>query len=370
MPPLEAWQKVLLDNEDFFSSIHATLGCITCHGGVGGVDDMDAGHQGLVRDPGSETCADCHSEIAEGHAGSLHNTLDGYMTVLSARSTPETMPQLMTAYDNHCASCHASCGQCHVSRPTGTGGGLLAGHVFRTPPPMNYTCTGCHGSRIENEFKGKNETADGERYPADVHFNPGGMPCFTCHSGDELHGTLGEYETRYDGPRTPSCEGCHTSVVPGDGIVQHTDAHLTQMACQVCHSIDYKNCFNCHVELAEDGTPFFRTEESQMLFRIGRNSNPTDSRPWEYVVVRHVPVARDSFSFYGENLLPNYDNAPTWVYATPHNIQRLTPQTASCDACHGNADLFLTEEFVREVTPDEVEANRDVIVTDVPPMPY
>ncbi len=31
---------------------------------------------------------------------------------------------------------------------------------------MNLTCTGCHGSRIENEYKGKNEGDQG-RHPLD-----------------------------------------------------------------------------------------------------------------------------------------------------------------------------------------------------------
>ncbi|MEI2421919.1 hypothetical protein V6O07_16705, partial [Arthrospira platensis SPKY2] len=55
---------------------------------------------------------------------------------------------------------------------------------------------------------------------------------------------------------------------------------------------------------------------------------------------------------------------PTWTYATPHNIQRNTPQTASCNACHGNADIFLTED---KVSPETLQANQPVIVPEVPP---
>ncbi|MFO7679356.1 MAG: hypothetical protein R6X34_04845 [Chloroflexota bacterium] len=56
---------------------------------------------------------------------------------------------------------------------------------------------------------------------------------------------------------------------------------------------------------------------------------------------------------------------PTWTYTTPHNIQRETPQTESCDACHGNADLFLTAD---QVKPEELEANLSVIMESVPPL--
>lgn len=79
--------------------------------------------------------------------------------------------------------------------------------------------------------------------------------------------------------------------------------------------------------------------------------------------VRHVPVDPDSFAYYGENLLSNFDDQPTWHYTTPHNIQRETPQTESCSSYHGNEALFLTAEKVK---PEELEANRSVIVETIP----
>jgi hypothetical protein len=80
--------------------------------------------------------------------------------------------------------------------------------------------------------------------------------------------------------------------------------------------------------------------------------------------LRHVPVTQNIFGYYGDDLLPNFDSEPTWKYTTPHNIQRVTPQNSECSNCHGTADLFLTED---DVLTDELEANKDVIVTEVPP---
>ncbi len=40
---------------------------------------------------------------------------------------------------------------------------------------MNLTCTACHGSRVNDEYKGKNKDADGKLIKADVHYNPGGL---------------------------------------------------------------------------------------------------------------------------------------------------------------------------------------------------
>ena len=100
-----------------------------------------------------------------------------------------------------------------------------------------------------------------------------------------------------------------------------------------------------------------------MTFKIGHNPSKSEERPWEYVLLRHVPVARDTFAFYGDDLLPDFDALPTWKNATPHNIQLHTPQNESCDACHDNKALFLTEDDLR---PEEIDANQDVIVPEIP----
>ncbi len=359
MPPLEAWEKVFIGDETFLESVHGQRGCITCHGGVSGAQGMDA-HEGVVAEPDSvAACGTCHEDIVAGDQSSLHSTLAGYTTVLTARSTADKMPQLEEMMDNHCAKCHTSCGQCHVSIPTNLGGGLAAGHEFKRIPPMNLTCTGCHGSRINDEYKGKNE---GVR--ADTHWIKGGMPCFECHSADEMHGQTGVFESRYDGVPSPGCqdEGCHDSVAPGDGIINHTEQHLASLSCQVCHSTPYKNCYSCHVG-QQDGVAYYKIEPSVIDFKIGLNPRQSEDRPWKYVPLRHVPIDPESFVYYGEGLLPNFDALPTWVYATPHNIQRNTPQTETCDACHGNADLFLTVDDLLEY---EIEANKDVIVEEIP----
>lgn len=363
MPQLEAWEQVFVSDEAFPTSTHGQVGCVACHGGVPGATDMEEAHNGLAVDPDpATTCAECHDETTETHAGSLHATLAGYSSILAERSGSEELsPGLSEAYGNHCASCHASCGQCHVSRPTSAGGGLLAGHTFKETPPMNLTCTGCHGSRVENEYKGKNEMEGGGTYPADVHYNPGGMACFACHTGDDMHGVGPEQEHRYDGEQDPACTDCHPGLEGGNQ--QHTSRHLESVSCQVCHSVAYKNCYSCHVQKSDEGAPFFQTDESQMLFYIGKNAEQTDSRPWEWVPVRHVPVTPESFSFYGDNLLPNFDARPTWSYATPHNIQLSTPQNSSCDSCHDNAEIFLTED---KIDPAELEANREIVVNEIP----
>jgi thiosulfate/3-mercaptopyruvate sulfurtransferase len=354
---LEAWEKVFISDAKFVDSIHGSQGCIACHGGTSGATDKDAAHQGVVNDPDSaEVCGACHSAIVKADANSLHTTLAGYTTVLEARGSASTMPQIEEMRANHCNSCHTTCGQCHVSRPTTVGGGLSAGHEFKKIPPMNQSCTGCHGSRIEDEYKGKNEGVK-----ADVHWVPGGNSCFTCHSEDQMHGVSDGGDTRYAGAQNPACTECH-DVKAGEGSILHTADHLETMSCQVCHSTTYKNCYSCHVA-QKDGTRYYKIEDSVMSFKIGLNTLQSKDRPWKYVVVRHAPVDPDSFDYYGDNLMPNFSAVPTWKYATPHNIQRKTSQTVTCNSCHGNTELFLT---AADLLPYEVEANQSVIVTEIP----
>lgn len=370
MAPLESWEKVLVDYEAFSQTAHGETetSCIDCHSGTQAVEKK-AAHEGLIVDPSANPekyCGECHAQQTATFPFALHSTQEGYWTAINARSVPENHPALEEMFDNHCATCHTTCGECHVSQPANVGGGLFTGHVFEKTPPMTRSCTACHGSRVGNEFLGKNEG-----FPGDVHFRQGRMNCVKCHEGAELHGSATEVSTmdatRYAGTKTLKCVDCHPTATPegGDGIAMH-NVHGDRLSCQVCHSVTYTSCDGCHVAVSEkSGNPFFETEATYLTFLIGRNPNPTEEQPYEFVPVRHVPVTTTSYQFYGDNLLPNFNALPTWVYATPHNIQKDTPQNASCQSCHGSdGSIFLTTEKVNE---EELEANQNVIVNVVPP---
>lgn len=358
MPPLEAWEKVLVNYSKFAETIHGRVGCMICHGGDSSEQEMEAAHQGLVADPSEGNCDTCHSDIAQVNVTSLHTTLSGFISKLEARGgNLEEGSPLDQALNNHCMTCHTSCGQCHVSRPTTLGGGLISGHVFRGTPSTQYSCYGCHGARVGDEYLGKNVGI-----PADVHWVKGGMTCTGCHS-QEIHGACELSADRYHNEASVSCDDCHQDVwTDTAGNPQH-EQHLNDFTCQVCHSVEYKSCYNCHAYLGEEGKPTISSDPSTMGFKIGLNPLRSAQSPYKYVVLRHPPVIASTFDYYGENLLPDFDAMPTWKYATPHNIQLHTPQNESCNSCHGNIDLFLTEE---DLSPAEKEANKDVIVPEIP----
>jgi thiosulfate/3-mercaptopyruvate sulfurtransferase len=375
--PLEPWEKVLVNGEEFIVTVHGQIECTECHGGIQD-PDKEVAHEGIVGSPSEDPdnfCADCHPKVVAMGENSLHNNLTGYWYAIDARRSPNSHDELSEMFGNHCASCHTTCGDCHVSQPGTVGGGLVDGHLFNATPSMTQNCTACHGSRVGNEYLGKHEDIK-----ADVHFRQGRMSCVDCHTDHEMHGQPAQCqechpgpetemvpppEHRYAGTQTPRCDTCHASVSTGeDGFFMH-QMHGSDLACQVCHSEAYTSCDGCHVALSETtGNPFFETDGSYLTFFIGNNPFPSYQRPYKYVPVRHVPISRDSYAYYGDDLLSNFDDLETWKYTTPHNIQRITPQAQSCNACHGNKDIFLTAD---KVSPDEVEANLGVIVEEIPP---
>ena len=347
MPELEAWEKVIItgaNGDAFLGSVHGRFDCQYCHGGQPDhtFDNMRDAHVGLVPDPSAAgKCDVCHKSIADATRNSLHTNLWGEREAIELRGR---ITLAGSSYEDHfngkCGSCHTTCGQCHVSRPNSVGGGFpkvgsYYSHKFLKTPDMNEQCTACHGSRVGVDYKGELQG----NYP-DVHRNKG-FKCEYCHKMNEIHGdgqhAGAHYEHRYEVATMPRCEDCHRDV---DN--EYHDAHVGVMGgnlqCQVCHSQPYKNCTNCH-NLAND----YDIDPSRVQFKIGRNTNPNRAE-YDFAVVRHTPIYPGTYADWGL-VLPGYADRPTWLYASPHNIRRWTPQTtvtegAPCyDSCHNSPDL-------------------------------
>lgn len=260
------------------------------------------------------------------------------------------------AFQQSCQSCHATCGDCHVSKPPYSTnpvvlGGLQDGHRFARRPPMEMTCAGCHGGRVAAEYTGRYEG-----FPADVHFTKAKLSCTDCHSGAQLHGAGGETATtRFAVASRPQCTGCHPEAAAGKSAVRSHNVHGGKLSCQTCHSGIGKSCVNCHAGSGSTSLP---------VLKIGRNLRP--ELPFRYTVLRHVPTTRDMIDRATrlEHTLANFDRVPTWKTATPHNIQRVTARSSSCAACHNNPNLFLR---LRDLDPDDAQANGNVVTA--PPLP-
>ena len=372
MPELEAWEKVYIggrNGTDFLESVHGQIDCIDCHTGGSASGSIEEIHDGMVQDPSAEgACDDCHEDIAAAMTNSLHANLWGEKRLIEQRCGCDFAPY-EESYDSKCGTCHTTCGQCHISRPTSVGGGLIrnGGHKVRATPHITENCTACHGSRIAFDYFGEYEGND-----PDVHRSRG-YRCEYCHTAQEIHGdgmssnASGHYEHRYEVATMPRCEDCHADVAgANDYHLEHWegDSVEVRLQCQVCHSQPYKNCNRCHVD--SDG---FTIEPSFVTFKIGHNIWP-DLRDYDYTVVRHAPVAQDTYEDWGLSL-PGYNDQPTWKYASPHNVQRWTAQTTTTGecgtACHDQPGTDPIGFYLREADimgePD-YDANVGVVVQE------
>ena len=352
---------------------HSAVPCADCHGGDPAAATRHDAHVGMTRDPSdgdAPACGTCHAPVVATHATGLHATVRGIRNAVLARTGGGVLGgAVASAVERHCTQCHASCGQCHVSVPTDLGGGLLAGHVVTKTPPMNLTCAPCHGARAGAEFRGMNAGI-----PADTHYRDQVMACTDCHKADEMHGAgAAEADDRYHVTGGPRCADCH----PDDDAFKATPAHAQhrggdgagKVACQVCHSGTYKNCFECHVSTDATGATTYEVNAdthhaSVMALKVGHNPGQDGLHPEAWVTVRHAPAAPDTFAYYGDGLLPAFGSRPTWHLATPHSIRRKTTQNADCaSSCHGKRALFLAPDDLKSY---EAGADAGVVVATPP----
>ena len=332
-------------NSEFTATVHGKIGCTGCHGGDAAALEKREAHTSMK--VAESDCANCHSEQAELHNTSLHNTMNGMAHALKLRSGEDNYHKLGTVWSNDCASCHAGCSDCHLTLPTAVGGGLIKGHAFFKRPPMKDTCAVCHGSRAGAEYLGQ-----WQGYEPDVH-NEAGMHCLDCHKND-LHGDGQTYANRWQVTGRPQCTDCH-AVLPNKTAEAHDVKHQ-DVSCQVCHAQPYQNCFSCHTSMKE-GEYQRRAGHKRLDFKIGLNTVP--GYPYSIVTLRNNPVVRNSFDHFGEKLLPHFDDYPTWKTAAPHNIRRVTKHNRNCDSCHGQENLFLQES---DLEPHSSAANKNIIM--------
>jgi hypothetical protein len=294
--------------------------------------------------------------VAGTFSKSLHFTARGLEHGLRALTGSVRWSMARPAFEQSCQSCHATCGDCHVSKPPYSNnplilGGLQNGHLFARKPPMEITCAGCHGGRVAAEYMGQYEG-----FPADVHFTKAKMSCTDCHTAAQLHGTGSTTATtRFAVATRPKCVDCHPAAAPGKSTIRPHNVHGGKLSCQTCHGGIGKSCVNCHAGSGATSVP---------VLKIGLNLRP--ELPFTYTLLRHVPTTRDMIDRVTglENTLVNFDRVPTWKTATPHNIQPSTARSSSCASCHNNANLFLR---LRDLDPNDSQANGKVVTA--PPLP-
>jgi thiosulfate/3-mercaptopyruvate sulfurtransferase len=373
-PVIDPFDRVIMEGdgyEAFKSSTHDLLKCTDCHNGVDKTSDKELAHSGdFLRHPSEqyvEKCGDCHGDIVSDFSTSLHHGT-GQKRKVAMRSGldgPEDFSQLpqhqIEGYNANCATCHGTCGNCHVVRPPLAGGGLADGHNFIKTPSMLNNCIKCHSSRGGHAYLG---LASGTE--PDVHLTEAGFQCIDCHSGAELHGNGMPVDHRYEYSDLPECEDCHDR----SKNLYH-DMHYNDFNCHVCHSQDYNNCGECHVH--GDGARI----PSYQDFKIALNPIPETKPGFNMVLVRRTLAAPDNWEVYGVDEYDNFEAFPTYNYTTPHNILRWTSRTdVDGDACYTNCHIrneggeLINKElylFMDDLLSWEVNATGSITVDDALP---
>ena len=371
-PHYEPYDRVFLGGtgyDAYKESGHFEVGCTGCHNGDSDADDKDLAHSGeFIALPSTfyeDKCSVCHLEITDNFATSLHQGagLKRAVTMRSGLSGSSEFDQLpahqIEGYNNNCAQCHGTCGNCHVVRPPMGGGGLLDGHNFYKTPDMLNVCVTCHLSTRGHEFLG---SAPGTE--PDVHLTEESYDCLSCHDGHEMHGNGAPVEQRYAYTELPECENCHSGIESAN--IYHT-VHYDDIACQMCHSQEYNNCGSCHINGEDARIP------SYMGFKIAANPLPDIKQGYDFALVRRTTAAPDNWKEYGVAEYTTFDVLPTYNYATPHNLLRLTDYTnvgggGGCSFnCHirdeggtlMNKELYL---FQSDLLDWEIEANSGITV--------
>jgi hypothetical protein len=369
-PHYEPYDRVFLGGsgyDAYKASGHYSVGCTGCHNGDSDTEEKDLAHTGdFVSHPSmfyEDKCATCHQDITDNFTTSIHNgtgmkRMVAMRSGLNGASEFDQLPQhQIEGYNNNCTICHGTCGNCHVVRPPMGGGGLSAGHNFNKTPDMTNVCITCHASTIGHDFQG----VDPDSEP-DVHMTLNDFDCLSCHDGHELHGDGQPVEQRYAYTELPECESCHPGIETANS---YHSMHIEDFNCQVCHSQDYNNCGSCHIDGEDARIPTY------MGFKIADNPLP-DLKSYSFTVVRRTTAAPDNWKEYGLDEYADFNVAPTYNYASPHNISKLTIRTdvgtESCSYnCHirtegetyVNKELYL---FQSDLLDWELDASSDITV--------
>ncbi len=325
-PHYEPYDRVYMGGEgytEYKKSSHYKIGCTGCHRGTDNTSDKNVAHSGdFIRHPSvfmDSTCAPCHKSIVKNFATSLHQGTGQKRKVAkrSGLSGPEDFDRLpahqIEGYNKNCATCHASCGDCHIVRPVMGGGGLAKGHAFTKTPDMVSVCVTCHTSRGGHAYLG---VASGTQ--PDVHLTKMNFQCVDCHPGDELHGDGIKVDQRYAYSKLPTCKSCHLNL---DQSNTYHAIHYNDFNCQVCHSQVYNNCGSCHIH--GEGARI----KAYLDFKIARNPIPYIKKDFNFTLVRRTLAAPDNWEKYGVPQYANFNVLPTYNYTSPHNILRWTDRT-------------------------------------------
>jgi hypothetical protein len=381
--------------------------------------DFSAGSESLRRF--TKQCTKCHIRNAEtpeqpacGHCHvSVPNSAGGGLVGGHRMSrVPDTV--------NNCTACHGSrvkdeyFGQNQALFTRNLAAAAVpADYPFRTttlrPDVHRSKGMGCDACHYKAELHGVGGAAGIDRYGL-----AGRTECTSCHvpTPSAFHSvqhlvTLSCHVCHSQPYK--QCFGCHTQEKNGTAYFTNNDSDPTRATRRVpaawsstvtyaagayvtYSSVEYKSLLAGNLNhLPDAAASTWWTAQNAPLpagdalitFRIGVNPRQEPGAP-TYALLRHVPIDADTFAYTIDGqrldgLVPNMAGLPTWKYATPHNILRVTPITtdpdgagpaSACGNCHSErySKFWLTDPIADSfgwvpsaAMPSETGANTNVV---------
>ncbi len=226
-----AQASLFADTTALHASVHAGLGCVSCHAGVTTIP-----HPGVLA---RVRCASCHAGVADSLARSVHAG--------GGRAGPG------------CTGCHgthairpsarlgmSACGDCHA-RVSDEYQGSVHGMALAHGDPEASTCRDCHGP-VHSIRSHRDSTAPTSRARL-------AETCARCHADRELMTrrkiTIPEAYTLYRAsvhgrsrdPKAASCNDCHES---------HRLLPASDPASSINRGHIAETCGRCHAQEARD----------------------------------------------------------------------------------------------------------------------
>ena len=353
-----------LVDEAFVTTTHGALGCTYCHGGHADQADASAAMAFMNARPtvdgGKSVCGNCHADVVETFAVSLHSTQAGVrnawvnrMAIVDEKYNVNFAEDYFyhDGYEGQCVDCHATCGECHVigaEEPLDPVYGLIDGHNFvdgTTVESEQTTCLVCHDVAITRAYTGH-----------DVHGPTGAnMACMDCHSVDEIHGDGTAYATMIgSGAIKAECIDCHDR-----GSLEgqwHSETHLDGATCFACHTVEYRTCENCHGWFAgtRGDEPKVEHYDCYLGYAVGTDEITTLVKgPVDAKMLGDVT----SMEFADED----FATGSTWYAGFAHGVIVPELDQEFCDRCHGEGTDLLKEGDLQY--PDY---EREQLVTGLP----
>lgn len=260
--------------------LHGKLGCITCHQGTSGTEDVETAHTNLIVDPSvdaKEVCLSCHHTLPN-------------ETIEAGLIAPHDQVVDGSAEDLYCSDCHPNIA--HGDNPV-TDEGIISMatcldcHEKRNLEIQVEDCNACHTQSRVWSAEMECDVCHNDSYAASMENTDllasahaeEGLTCLDCHTETDLQVVHQEFKSGTFKFTNDFCLLCHVkddiitrttgflinevNINPHD---PHADtAEVDEIKCSICHEAHeesplvegcntchhtgtYESCSTCHAE--------------------------------------------------------------------------------------------------------------------------